>query len=160
MPGPAPKNPKVRQRVNKHTTAATIAADPILAMDLPPRDLLSVDGAWHAMTIKWWTDVWDSPMRDEFVKADIHALYRLAMLVDAYWKSELPKDLIALSAEIRLTGQNFGLTPLDRRRLQWTVATTKTAERKAASPAGSRGEDEKPRGKATDPRGFLRAIGD
>lgn len=160
MPGPAPKNPKVRQRRNATTTAATIAADPIMAMDLPPRELLSVEGLWHPMTTKWWVDVWDSPMREEFVKVDIHAMYRLAVLVDAYWKAELPKDLIALSAEIRLTGQMFGLTPLDRRRLQWTVATTKAAERKAAVPAGSRGDDEKPRGSAKDPRGFLRAIGD
>jgi hypothetical protein len=69
------------------------------------------------MTVAWWRDVWRSPMAKEFLEADKHALFRLAILIDRFWL-EPSKEL---GAEIRLEQQAFGLTPIDRRRLQWSV---------------------------------------
>jgi hypothetical protein len=113
MPGPPPKDPKLRQRRNKTATRST------LRRTRPPRQRAPrlPDRDWHELTRAWWTDVWHSPMVPEFLEVDRHALLRLAVLVDEFWK--LPTK--ELAAEIRLEQQAFGLTPIDRRRLQWSI---------------------------------------
>ncbi len=78
------------------------------------------------MTRLWWRDIWHSPMASEYLKADIHALYRLAVLVDRFWTQ--PK--LAIAAEIRQEQAHFGLTPLDRRRLEWIVEKAEEATRR------------------------------
>lgn len=70
-------------------------------------------------------------MAAEFEPSDVHGLLMLAVLVDQFW-TDPSKDL---AAEIRLQRAAFGLTPLDRRRLQWEIdrgeeASAKTAERR------------------------------
>ena len=71
-------------------------------------------------------------MAEEYLRADEHALYRLAVLIDNYWT----KPSAGLASEIRLEQQAFGLTPLDRRRLEWSIeqvqaAQSRVKERKA-----------------------------
>lgn len=56
-------------------------------------------------------------MAEEYLDADLHGLFILAELVDRFWE----EPTSALAAEIRLQRQCFGLTPVDRRRLQWEV---------------------------------------
>jgi hypothetical protein len=80
------------------------------------------------MTLTWWKDVWKSPMAAEFLQADIHGLYRLAILIDAFWL-EPTKEM---AAEIRLQQTAYGLTPIDRRRLQWEVERLEKRRRQAA----------------------------
>lgn len=72
---------------------------------------------WHPLTIAWWRDLWHSPMAREFLRVDRHALFRLAVLIDKFWLTPTKE----IAAEIRLEQQAFGLTPIDRRRLQWTI---------------------------------------
>jgi len=118
MPGPPPKNPAIRQRRNKATTRSTLPAEknPISrAPSLPPNPT----GDWNELTVKWWRDVWSSPLRDEFLRADLGALFRLAILVDMFWKT----SKLSVATEIRLLEREFGLTPLSRRRLEWSVTT-------------------------------------
>jgi hypothetical protein len=62
-------------------------------------------------------------MAGEFLQADFHALARLAVLIDRFWYE--PSHTLA--AEIRLSQQAFGLTPTDRRRLDWEVARAERA---------------------------------
>lgn len=114
MPGPAPKNPATRQRRNQKTARAILPAETAPRTRAPS---LPADRDWQMMTLKWWRDVWASPMSTEYLRADTHALFRLAVLVDAFWLAPSPK----LAAEIRLQQQAFGLTPLDRSRLQWSI---------------------------------------
>jgi hypothetical protein len=99
---------------------------------------------WHTLTRVWWRDVWRSPMAVEFVQADLHGLYRLAVLVDRFWRNPTRE----LAAEIRLQQAAYGLTPLDRRRLQWEI---KRAE-------GNKNEVEVPVPRHGDPRRALRAV--
>lgn len=82
--------------------------------------------AWHRMTRAWWRDVWHSPMASQYVQADIHGLYRLAVLIDQFW-SDPTKEL---AAEIRLQQQAFGLSPIDRRRLEWSIEEVEGANTK------------------------------
>lgn len=128
--GGIPKDPAIRQRTNKKSTRAILSADgpKRRAPALPQR---GEGKAWHPLTRAWWRDIWHSPMAQEYVKADDHALYRLAVLVDQFW-ADPDRDL---AGEIRLQQQAFGLTPLDRRRLEWTIEQAETAKTRKAQGA-------------------------
>lgn len=86
-------------------------------------------------------------MAARFVKADVHGLYIVLELVEAFWRAPSPE----LAREIRLSAQPFGLNPLDRRRLQWEIAEPKQPERTALPPPAA----PKP---ADDPRKVLQMV--
>lgn len=65
-------------------------------------------------------------MSAEFLDGDFGALFRLAFLVDQYWRN----GELDVAREIRLMEREFGLTPLARRRLEWQVAQTEDAKDK------------------------------
>jgi hypothetical protein len=122
MAGPLPKNPTVRARKNRVAGSSTLPAETGKKLKTPPLPKLGPDAdgqehVWHPLTRAWWREVWASPLVGEFIRVDLFGLYRLALLVDRYWREATP----ALACEIRLQGQCYGLTPLDRRRLQWEV---------------------------------------
>ena len=146
MPGPLPKPLETRRRRNRSSTAARFTDDGSARPKRRPE--LPRSMPWHTLTKSWWRDVWTSPMAPEYLKVDVHGLYRLAMLVNRFWITGGDKEL---AAEIRLQGQLFGLTPIDRRRLQWEVARAEEAEeqRKRRKP---------PTTPVADPRSIIRAV--
>lgn len=132
MPGLPKRNPARR---NKSATKATLS----LVHDVQAPELPGTR-AWHEQTRQWWADVWASPMAPEFDDSDRHGLFALACLVDDFWLVDSARERAALSAEIRLQRQCFGLTPIDRRRLQWEIekseeAVEKGRKRRNAAPA-------------------------
>lgn len=106
---------------------------------------------WAALTKAWWTRLWASPMAGQFIESDVDGLYVLATLKDAFW-SCAPGDpkMGALAAEIRMQEQRFGVTPLDRRRLEWEL------ERE---PAGAETAPPTPAPAPVDPRKTMRLVG-
>ena len=146
MKGPVPKDPRIRQRTNRVSTSSVLDA----ASDgRRRRPSLPAGIDWHPMTVAWWRDVWRSPMAKEFLEADKHALFRLAILIDRFWL-EPSKEL---GAEIRLEQQAFGLTPIDRRRLQWSVDNDREISdnrRVAVAPPSYKDE--------VDPRNLLKWV--
>lgn len=147
---PAPKPAHMRQRRNKTSTAAVLQADPKLKTPALP------DRAWHPQTLAWWEDIWASPMAPEFDSSDRHGLFALAYLVDDFWMADSPTERAKLASEIRLQRQCFGLTPIDRRRLQWEIergdeANERTKKRRSR-PAP---KDAEP---PADPRSILHAV--
>lgn len=114
MKGRYPKDPATRQRRNKAVTRAVLSAAPEGKTRAPS---LPREQDWHRMTRLWWKELWRSPMAPKYLKVDVHALYRLAVLVDRFWQQ--PK--LSIAAEIRQEEAMFGLTPLDRRRLEWII---------------------------------------
>ena len=124
MPGPMPKDPSIRQRRNKSITRSMLPAElaPIGRIPYLPRRPKG-KGGWHKMARLWWHDVWTSPMHYEYLRVDVHALYRLVILVDAFLKS----GTLEIAKEIRLLEREFGITPLSRRRLEWSVAQAEEA---------------------------------
>lgn len=119
MPGPLPKNPATRARRNKTSTTALLQADPsIIAPALPER-------VWNPLTLAWWEDLWASPMAPEYDESDVHGLYMLAALIDAFWDKPGNTEL---AKEIRNQRQSYGLSPMDRRRLQWTIEQAEDAQ--------------------------------
>lgn len=138
MPQPK-KHVSTRARTNKATTAATLTdGTKIIRPELPAR--LGEDGEirpWHSLTVDWWNDLWASPMAAEYHSSDKHALFILAALVDQFWTNPDQK----LAAEIRLQRVPFGLTPYDRRRLEWTILSAEESKDRGAARrtrAGSR----------------------
>lgn len=116
-----PKHPSTRARRNKVAGARTLSA----VHDVETPELPEIDDVeWHDMTLWWWEDIWSSPMAPEYDESDIHGLFMLAMLVNAFWS----EPSTTLMSEIRLQGQRFGLSPIDRRRLQWEIEQGEKAE--------------------------------
>lgn len=129
MPGPAPKSLDVRARQNKSSTRATLTERTNAKIPPLPKhscvrlvngEYRRVETPWHPMTIAWWKDIWPSPMAAEWHKSDIHGLYALALLYNNFFEHPSEKT----HSELRLARMPYGLTPLDRRRLEWTVENT------------------------------------
>lgn len=146
MSGPAPKPAHLRQRTNRKPGAAQLEA-PAGTVHVP--EMPNPDGReWHPLTVKAWEHAWSSPMAGQWLETDADAIGRLALLWDEFYKRPDADGL----KEIRLQSALFGLSPLDRSRLQWEVARGEEAERKRPQ--------REPR-KATgtnDPRAFLTAV--
>ena len=63
-------------------------------------------------------------MHFEYIEGDLPALFRLVTLVDSFWR----EGGLEVAKEIRLLEREFGVTPLSRRRLEWTVTQTEEAK--------------------------------
>ena len=155
--GPAPKPAQIRQRANKKSTKATLPADGQQgnAPELPPvRE-------YHPLTLQWWEKVWASPMASEFLETDADGLARVALLIDAYYVLISDPDAVLTSgkakelmSEIRLQEARFGLSPVDRSRLQWEVAKGEEAQSKRQA-----AKQPRPSAKnSSDPRGILGVV--
>lgn len=144
---PLPKHQPARR--NKTATKATLVRDHgVAGPPLPERP-----EGWQDMTRSWWADLWASPMAPEYDDSDKHGLFMLAVLVDAFWLTPSEK----LASEIRMQRQCFGLTPIDRRRLQWEIEKVDEAQDKGRKRRTATAEA-KPTRKRTDPRAALRAV--
>ena len=62
-------------------------------------------------------------MHFEYLRGDLPALFRLVILVDSFWKT----GKLDTAKEVRLLEREFGITPLSRRRLEWSVAQAEEA---------------------------------
>ena len=146
---PAPKHHSTRQRRNKATSHAVLHAveDPHIP-DLPDASEAS-GGEWHPMVLDYWERVWSSPMASEYVEADFPRLVMCAVLHQDFWCAGSATMRKEAATEIRLQEKMFGLTPYDRRSLQWQVEQAEAAEEKterrrkqrAPRPAGETGDD-------------------
>lgn len=145
--GPAPKPGQLRQRRNQKAGAATL--------ETPERPriprLPNLDGVeWHPLTRAWWRNVWRSPMAGEYLETDVDGLGRLALLINAFYQTGDPK----LMAEIRLQEARFGLSPVDRSRLQWEVAKGEEASTRRRRPSTPSQQSQE----RADPRDLLKVV--
>jgi hypothetical protein len=99
-------------------------------------------------------------MAAEYDATDVHGLLQLAVLVDDFWHAESPRDRQTASAEMRLQGVRFGLSPIDRRRLQWEIEGSEEAQARGRRRQATRPPQDAPTGPtpAKDPRSILRHI--
>lgn len=150
------KHSSTRARANKASTATTMGATAVREREIPT---LPEHTAWHPAVQEWWDEMWAAPMSDEYHDSDIHQLFVLARLYQDFYLADprKPRDRLMIAGEIRLQRQSFGLTPYDRRRLEWTIETAEDSKdkgrarrsRQAAPPAVA--DD--------DPRRGLRTVG-
>ncbi|MGH3356602.1 MAG: hypothetical protein ACRDOJ_11945 [Nocardioidaceae bacterium] len=153
----AKKHSSTRSRSHRASTAATLTAAGAVPKSQRPR--LPRERVWHRLTRQWWDDVWAAPMSGEYHESDRHGLFVLACLVDDFWSASSASARREAAAEIRLQRQSFGLTPYDRRRLEWSIESVSQAkdrgeERRAAKrPAADKGDPQ-----PADPRETFRVV--
>lgn len=148
MPGPSPKPAHLRQRANKKP-GATVLPFSSTGKSKPPDIPNPDERVWHPLTLVQWANAWRSPMASQWLESDFDGLARLARLWDDYNRT----GSIDFIKEIRLQSQAFGLTPLDRSRLQWEISKADEAEHKQ-----SRRADQRNRATGTDPRRVLSPL--
>jgi hypothetical protein len=149
MSGPPPKPAHLRQRTNKKAGSTVLELVPGAVGKRKIPEIPNPDGReWHPFTLLQWANAWRSPMASQWLDSDFDGLARLAWLWDDYNRTH-GLDYIK---EIRLQSAAFGLTPLDRSRLQWEVLKTNDAEERAKrrQPVHRTGTN--------DPRSVLTAV--
>ena len=82
-------------------------------------------------------------MATEYTQADVYGLWILADLLQQYWDNPCPQ----IAAEIRLQRQCYGLTPIDRRRLQWEIDRVNETKPTTSRPK-----------RVKDPRSVLKSV--
>jgi hypothetical protein len=87
-------------------------------------------------------------MATEWLEADLPGLNRLIVLIEDYWCAGTARERKDLDAEIRMQEMRLGLSPLDRRRLEWSLDKPEP-EDEAPAPMQPTG---------TDARALLRAV--
>lgn len=146
MPGPAPKDPATRQRRNTRSTKAALPAEGLALKRVPLMPKGPADWVWHDRTREWWRELWRSPMAANLVAMDVQGIERLAFVIDkAHWE---PGDA-KLEEQIQKLSMPYGLSPLDRRRLEWSIEPPKPKPAKAPAAAVAPGPD---------PRSLLRVV--
>lgn len=156
-----PKHPGARARRNKSSTAAVLTTPDAEDVEIPelPEHPKAADGVdWHQMAKRMWADLWASPMSAEYDDSDVHQMFILIRLVDMYWTVTSPTAMKDLAAEIRLSGQRFGITPLDRRRLEWQIEQTEDAKDRGKRRRAREDPPAPPPSGANDPRAVLRSV--
>jgi hypothetical protein len=146
---PLPKDPSTRARRNKTAGARqlTAVAAGVKVPALPER----AEG-WSEQTQAWWRDTWRSPMAPEYDDSDRHGILMLAYLVEDFFGAEDARTRKDMAAEIRQQSQRFGLSPLDRRRLQWEIDRGDEAEQRTKQRQAAKAP---PKPRAVDPRAAL-----
>lgn len=103
------------------------------------------------MAVAWWDNVWSSPMHYEYLIADAAAVFRMLLLTDKFWSPDVTiTQRNNLSNSLRQLEIEFGLTPLSRRRLEWSVAQSEEAKARQEQRRASKAVVVGP-----DPRGVL-----
>jgi len=114
-------------------------------------DIPNPDGrTWHPLTVARWTRALQSPMAGQWLDADIDGLGALALLWDLINTNPCDTKLSVWMGEERLQAQRFGLSPLDRSRLQWEIRRASEEPARKPSSAAKRG--------SSDPRRLLMAV--
>ena len=155
MRGPPPKDPRLLtgHRRNRASTKATLPTEAEAAKrKVPP--IPARKGKWRPEVIFWWEVTWTSPMAAEYIEADKPGLYILATLHQAFWTAS-NKDKIRFAAEIRQHEVRFGLSPVDRRRLDWTIEQGEAAAEKTRA---RRQKKQPKRASKKDPREVLKVM--
>lgn len=158
MRGRLPKSPGMRSRANRGHSGAMLPSVADSAENAVPALSRRDDGAaWHVRVTEWWAAVWRSPMAAEYLPSDRRGLEALALLHHDFWTASGPRERVALASEIRLQESRFGLSPVDRRRLQWIVERAELAEQRTEARRNAEALRQVAAG-AKDPRAVLRMV--
>jgi hypothetical protein len=129
----AKKDPSTRAGRAKAATRSTLRPLTAGEIDIPPLPDAPDGEGWHPQVLEFWRTVWSSPMAAEYVEADLRGLYIIAMLEQTLWTAETLTQRMSAMAEIRLARKDYGLTPYDRRRLEWSIESAEDAKDRGQS---------------------------
>lgn len=158
MRGPPPKPLHLRQRRNKVSTQAMLPSrEESAGRPVPPLPARQRGaGRWHPRVVAWWKSVWRSPMAGELLGPDVlGGLHLLAELYQRRWTETDTSALVRIASEIRQQEVRFGLSPIDRRRLQWEVEKGEQAEEQTKKRRERKSVPTEP---VEDPRDVLKVV--
>jgi hypothetical protein len=137
--GPAPK--PANQRRRRNTVSTTHALTPVSADFVVPS--LPDRVHMHPATIEFWGSLWASPMANEYDQSDLTGLYILATLIEIFWTMDPTRVKVRaeLAGEIRLQRRAYGLDPMSRRSLQWSVEQVEAAQDSGRARRAKKGSD-------------------
>lgn len=154
MKGQVPKPAHLRQRTNRASTRATLpSVEEAAQNEVPELYKRAETENWHKRVSAWWNAIWKSPMAGEWLESDVVGLvYRTAELLQDFWTADDAGSRVAVEARIAKNEERLGLSPIDRRRLQWEIekgdqASERTETRKARKAVAGK-----------DPREVLKAV--
>jgi hypothetical protein len=116
---------------------------------------------WHPQVVAWWNAVWSSPMAEEWhAETDEHNVLLAAVHLDDFWWASDPVMRQKADAAFKKTITPLGLTPYDRRRLEWVIASAGDAtdqrnRKRGATPVA---DGRKAQVKRVDPRAQFAAT--
>lgn len=153
------KDPSVRRRTNKATTAKTITAKPAAASsqrrvvpDLPDHP----SGYWHVETVRWWREIWESPLPESWQAFDTTSMFTLALCFNDIWTAASPTARKEALGEYRLQRRDFFIAPYNRLQGEIVFEEADAAKERGAA---RRERSAKPQPtSAADPRNVLRAV--
>src|SRR5689334_6546215 len=139
--GQQPKDHETRRRRNKVATEAVLTTTDA-RIKVPTLTQQILGSRVHASTKRWWSVIWKSPMAPRWLEADIEGLYLVAILRNEFFV----KPTSTLAGEIRQQEARFGLTPVDRKRLDWRIEGPRQPDQPLpAAPPPIEDESEDPR---------------
>jgi len=136
---PQPKKPaSTRARANRAAGAAKLDLTKKYPVPAMPSGV-----KWHAQVRMWWKGVWSAPMSNEWHASDRANVVVTAMLLNDFWTATTATARKEAAAEFRQHRAALGLTPYDRRRLEWEFRSPNdpAAEAAAAAAAAAKGQD-------------------
>ena len=146
MRGRIPKDPNLRHRPHKVSTAAEMSVDSGEKVVRPPLTAAHIGADRVAAPVhRWWRVIWASPMASRWLPTDVEGLYVIAALRNAF----AANASAGLAAEIRHQEGRYGLDVMSRRRLDWNIVPA-TAEPERPTEAPDSDQE--------DPRKLLRPV--
>jgi hypothetical protein len=115
------KDPSVRARRNVASTRTTLPRDRGVVV-VPVMPARSEGNEWHDEVIRWWDAVWSSPMASQWdVATDRYNVIMAAMHLNDVWMATSASARQKADAAFSKRVGGLGLSPYDRRRLEWTL---------------------------------------
>ncbi|UIW13485.1 minor tail protein [Arthrobacter phage Lizalica] len=122
--GPAPKTQHQRERDTKRRQADAVhlRADGVLRGPDFPHWIVNP----HPAAVQWWENIRSSPQAQLFEDTDWDILAGAARGWDEYWKGA--KVSATLLSELRLIGERYGATFVDRQRAKIHIERGEAAD--------------------------------
>ena len=111
MKGPAPKAPHLRS--GHHGPSASAHEFEATSEPIVP----TLPEGYDPHVYRWWAAVQTDPIASEYLASDWCALISAAALLDGFCRT----GRVGYLSEFRAWCREFGLGPMARRSLQWTI---------------------------------------
>lgn len=151
------KDPSVRARSNRASTARTLTAG--TRKRAVPKLPAHPTARWHAQTIKWWREIWSSPLPDAWQDFDLGSVFTLALSYNDIWIAVSPTGRKEAMGEYRLQRKDFFIAPYNRLQGEIVFEEANAAKDRGRQRQARQTEPStKTKKPPVDPRGILRAV--
>lgn len=150
----AKKHPSTRARSNRASTARTlmVTAGVRVVPVLPDHPT----AGWHVETLRWWAELWSSPLPDSWQSFDTGTVFTLALCFNDIWIAESATGRKEALSEYRLQRRDFFIAPYNRLQGEIVIEEADAAKDRGAARRERRGSPQPQAG--SDPRAALSIV--